>query len=212
MRTRLGSGWRQVRLRRSAVQFATHDWPVIPGGCLVGDRFSCGPACPTVGLHPNLIHAAGVRADLRQLAVTEPELVRETWRGTPHSILLATGLTFDVLEIPAWLAATVTHRPQLGPVALTPTGRWMYLVRPGGYLHAELATLPDVLLHGEGSWIPAPPTATPQGRVRWVVAPEEVDWQPAPTQLLQEWLVGGVPMVRNRAGSRGAGSRLIAVA
>jgi hypothetical protein len=178
-------------LRRGAVQFATHGWPVLPGAGLVGDRFSCGPACHTVGLHPRAVHTSGVRTDVTRVALTDPALVDRVWRGAPHSVLLATGVCFDVLEAPAWLAAAVTNRPVLGPVALTPTGRWMYLIRPGGYL-------PDVLLHAAGSWIPAPPTATPQGRVRWVISPDEVDWRPAPSLLLQEWLVGGLPVMRRK--------------
>jgi hypothetical protein len=183
-------------LRRSAVQCAAHGWPVIPGACLVGDRFSCGPGCRTIGCHPSSGHADGAPLAVGGLALCDRPLVESVWRQTPHAVLLSTGVAFDVIEAPAWLAATIAHRARLGPVALTPTGRWMFLVRPGGALHPELAALPDVLLHAEGSWIPAPPTATPQGRVRWIVSPDEVDWRPAPAQLLQEWLVGGLPALR----------------
>jgi hypothetical protein len=207
MRIRLRSGWRDARLRRNAVQLASHGWPVIPGAALVADRFCCGPVCHTVGLHPRFVHSGGVPADVARVALTDPDLAREAWRDTASAVLLATGVVFDVLEAPAWLAAAAGRRVLLGPVALTPTGRWMYLIRPGARLRPELAGLPDVVLHGEGSWIPAPPTVTPQGRVRWVVSPDEVDWRPAPAQLLQDWLVGGLPMMR-----RGTGNRLIAVA
>ncbi len=193
MRTQLGSGWQRVRLRHAAVQFAVHGWPIIPGASLVGGRFTCGPGCRTVGCHPGFAHDPGARPAAPGRTLRDPRLVATAWRRTPHAILLATGVAFDVVEAPAWLAVGAGRRTPPGPVALTPTGRWMFLVRPGTVLRAELAGRPDVVLHGEGSWIPAPPTRTPQGRVRWVTSPDEVDWALPSASVLQQWLAGGLP-------------------
>jgi hypothetical protein len=111
-------------------------------------------------------------------------------------VLLATGYAFDVLEVPAHLGAAVASprwigtsegRQTRGPVAVAPTGRWMFLVRPGEPLRPELSSRLDVVRHGHGSWIPAPPTRLLEGPVRWQVSPEETDWrlpEPHPVQRL----------------------------
>jgi Bifunctional DNA primase/polymerase, N-terminal len=199
MRTQMGSGWQRVRLRHAAVQFALRGWPIIPGASLVGRRFSCGPGCRTVGCHPGFAHDPGALAGPGRSALRDPRLVASVWRHTPHAILLATGVAFDVVEAPSWLVALAGRQTVPGPVALTPTGRWMFLVRPGAILRPELARLPDVVLHGEGSWIPAPPTRTPEGRLRWTTSPDEVEWHPPVGSVLQQWLVGGLPQPRGTA-------------
>jgi hypothetical protein len=98
------------------------------------------------------------------------------WEDTPFSVLLATGGAFDVIDTPARLGAPAA-REVTGPVAVTPAGRWMFLVAPGQSLRPELAAHLDVVMHGPGSWIPAPPTRTPHGPVRWEVAPAGVHWR-----------------------------------
>jgi hypothetical protein len=117
-------------------------------------------------------------------------------------VLLATGRTFDVLEVPAYLGQHVldASRPHhgvtvpgldrvRGPVALTPGGRWMFLVRPDDPLRPELDQCLYIVRHGHGSWIPAPPTRLPEGTVRWVVSPEEARWQLPESYAVQELLV-----------------------
>ena len=127
----------RVRLRRVAVRYATHGWDVTPGACLARSRFVCGrPGCPTVGCHPALENWQGG-------ASCDPARVATWWRNRPHSVLLPTGRTFDVIEVPAYLGrwATESMKPFAGgtgdddghlpgPVAVTPAGRWMFLVRP----------------------------------------------------------------------------------
>jgi hypothetical protein len=70
----------------------------------------------------------------------------------------------------------------------------MFLVRPAAALCPELAERPDVVLHGKGSWIPAPPTMTPDGRVRWLVDPEEVSWRVPPAPVVQARLDRALPV------------------
>ncbi|WFE41625.1 bifunctional DNA primase/polymerase [Micromonospora sp. WMMD998] len=181
----------RVRLRRVAVRYALHGWPVTPGACLANRRFVCGRAgCPTVGCHPAL-------EDWDHGASADPARVATWWRSRPHGVLLPTGRAFDVLEVAAHLGrrmlATVATHPAgfgvRGPVLVTPTGRWMFLVRPGDPLRPELEHCFHVVRHGTGSWIPAPPTRLPEGTVRWAVAPEQARWQLPDSYLVQNALV-----------------------
>jgi hypothetical protein len=170
----------RILLRRAAQRYAEHTWPVVPGAWLHAGRFDCGePGCPTVTCHP-------ARADWPATASRDPDSVTAWWRHLHHGVLLATGYSFDVLEV-ANRAARRVAREVCGPVALAPGERWMFLVRPGHGLHPTLAEHASVVLHGEGSWIPAPPTRLAAGRVRWVVPPQQSDWwlpNPYPVQRL----------------------------
>ena len=188
------SSLERVRLRRVAVRYAAHGWEVTPGACLANGRFVCGRAgCPTVGCHPAL-------EDWAEAASTDPARVATWWRSRPHGVLLPTGRAFDVLEVPADLGrrvldAIATHPAGSGirgPVLVTPTGRWMFLVRPGDPLRPELEHCLQVVRHGEGSWIPAPPTRLPEGTVRWAVAPEQAHWQLPDSYLVQNALIEGL--------------------
>lgn len=186
----------RARLRRGALRCAEHGWDVTPGAHLAGNRFVCArPGCPTTGCHPAL-----ERWD--EAASADREQVMAWWQRQPHALLLPTGRAFDVLEVPAHLGLRVLGAARLhagvvgpgrgqvrGPVAVTPTGRWMFLVRPGDPLRPELADSLDVVRHGPGSWIPAPPTRLPEGLVRWSVSPEETRWRLPDSYAVQGMLV-----------------------
>ncbi|GAA5184405.1 bifunctional DNA primase/polymerase [Rugosimonospora acidiphila] len=156
-----------MRLRSSALGYAEHGWDVLPGAYLARGRFCCGTGCRTVACHP-------ARPDL---VSHDPDVVGGWWSRRPFSVLLPTGLTFDVLEVSACPGAGIAQAAGGGPVAVTPAGHWMILVGPGSRLCPELAGRTDVVLHGRGSWVPAPPTREPGGRVRWVVSPTEAQWR-----------------------------------
>ncbi|MEE6262215.1 bifunctional DNA primase/polymerase [Plantactinospora sonchi] len=184
----------RFRLRRIAVRYASHGWTVTPGACLARHRFICGRAgCPTTGCHPALEH-------WEQQASADPARVATWWQLRPHSILLATGRAFDVLEVPAYLGRYALEQVRSrvgrgvaervrGPVAATPGGRWMLLVGPGEALRPELDQSLYVIQHGAGSWIPAPPTRLPEGTVRWVRSPEETRWRLPDPYSVQELLL-----------------------
>lgn len=200
----------RVRLRRVAIRYAAHGWPVTPGACLTRHRFVCGRAgCPTTGCHPAC-------ADWEQSASTDPVRVASWWRDRPHTVLLPTGLAFDVVEVPAYLGRHVLHAARArsgparsgaprgtGPVAVTPNGRWMFLVRPGDPLRPELEHCLYILRHGVGSWMPAPPTRLPEGVVRWVVSPEETRWRLPDSYVVQQLLADALRTL-HRAPSAGA--------
>jgi hypothetical protein len=159
--------WRRARLRHAALTYARHDWKVLAGARLCGKRFSCGPGCRTRSCHPV---AAGWEP------TSDTQTILHRWRHSPFSVLLATGDAFDAVEVPAHIGA-LAQGALRGPVVVTPAGQWIFLVRPGEPLHPELTQHHDVVLHGPGSWIPAPPVRTPRGPVRWAVTPYETDWR-----------------------------------
>jgi Bifunctional DNA primase/polymerase, N-terminal len=138
-------------------------------------------------------------------AGTDLELIRAWWRHRPHTVLLATGWRFDVVEVPAALglralgAARLRGFDPAGPVLATPSGRWMFLVRPGLPLRAELRHRLDVVRHGRGSWIPAAPSRMPEGAVRWAVSPEQAQWSLPTSASVQAMLIDAL-------GSPGLGS------
>src|SRR5258706_8460187 len=120
----------RVQLRRAALNYAWHGWDVLPGAYLTRDRFFCGPGCRTVACHPATMDGTGA-------ASHEQDVVAGWWAGHPYSVLLATGVAFDVLDIPGGPAADRVAPD--GPAAVTPAGRVMILVRPGAVLRPELA-------------------------------------------------------------------------
>jgi hypothetical protein len=167
----------------------------MPGACLIGTRFDCDqPGCHTVSCHPALPHWEAV-------AGRDPHLIRGWWRELHHAVLLATGRAVDVLEVPAALG-----RPALpevrGPVAAAPSGRLLFLVRPGEGLRPELNGRLDVVLHGLGSWVPMPPTDYPGGRMRWETAPDEYEWQLPDPYAVQAVLLAGVHALEEQRPNR----------
>jgi hypothetical protein len=142
--------------------------------------------------HPALEHWA-------EAASHDPRTVATWWRDLPHTVLLATGRAFDVLEVPAYLGAPLAGPPAAGsagtpvsvrgPVAVSPTGRWMFLVLPGQPLRPELDERLDVVRHGRDSWVPAPPTRLLEGPVRWAVPPDRTGWRLPDPYRVQQALV-----------------------
>ena len=173
--------WQRSVLRRAALRYAEQGWRVIPGAALMNDRYVCGPLCPTVAVHPAV--------DQWELAASsEWSDVDGWWRNSPYSVLLATGATFDVIEVSARVGAAAVQRVRTVPVAVDPVGRWMFLVASGATLDPDLSASHATVLHGAGSWIPAPPTRTPGGRIRWEVDPAEVGWHLPDARVLQQVL------------------------
>ena len=168
LRAKLRQAMRQASLRRAATRYAGHGWPVVPGAVLVGARYVCGPLCPTVACHPAV-------NGWDQLATVDKSIVDDWWRADAYSVLLATGRAFDVLELTTGPDLVMADWP--GPLLRAPSGGLMFLLRTGATLHPELAARTDVVLHGAGSWIAVPPTRSPVGRLRWIVAPPISAWR-----------------------------------
>jgi hypothetical protein len=122
--------------------------------------------------------------------------VADRWHAHPYTVLFPTGYAFDVLEVPAALGRAALLGDGFvaarGPVAVTPGGRWMFLVLAGHSLLPELAQQQDVVLHGQGSWVPAPPSPQFGGRVRWELGPETHGWQPAEPYAVQALMLDAI--------------------
>jgi hypothetical protein len=177
--------WQRSVSRRAALRYAEQGWRVIPGAVLINDRYVCGPLCPTIAIHPAL-------DQWETAASSDWSDVDGWWRDTPYSVLLATGDIFDVIDVSAQVGAVAVRAVRTGPIAVSPAGRWMFLVAPGTALRPELTGRLDVVKHGPGCWIPAPPTRTPVGRIRWEVHPATVDWRVPDARSLQRVLVSQV--------------------
>lgn len=168
----------RLRLRRAARRYADHDWPVVPGARLSGGRFDCDQiGCPTVTCHPAV-------PDWEREALLDPDRIADWWQRAGYGVLLATGHTFDVLEVAGPVGRRLAGEVR-GPVALAPPHRWMFLMRGGADLTPALAGNSAVVLHRAGSWIPAPPTPLPTGAVRWVNRPCSLGWEPADPAKVQ---------------------------
>ncbi|HEY1489119.1 MAG TPA: bifunctional DNA primase/polymerase [Micromonosporaceae bacterium] len=176
---------RRLRLRHAALTYARHGWHVLAGSRLCGDRFKCGPGCCTFACHP-------VAQKWDAASTIDPDTITINWKRSPYSVLLPTGNAFDVVEVPSPIGALADDQLR-GPVVVTPTGQWMYLVQPGQPLHPALARHRDVVLHQLGSWIPAPPMRSPEGPVRWVISPTEANWQLPDAREVQNALVATLP-------------------
>jgi hypothetical protein len=88
-----------------------------------------------------------------------------------------------------------------GPVAVGATGRWLFFVRPGCALRPELANYLDVVRHGAGSWVPAPPSRMPEGVVHWAVAPRKVHWRLPDPEAVQQSLADALAALGRRPAS-----------
>lgn len=139
-------------------------------------RCACpDPECVVPGAHPL---DPGLLA-----ATTDERMVRWWWTNRPGApILLATGGRAPcAVSLPAAagaraLAALDLAGVRLGPVVAT-SARYFVLVAPysmerlGELLYAKDRVPGSLRFHGEGGYIPLPPSETGQGQARWERAP-----------------------------------------
>lgn len=189
----------RTELKANALGLADHGWPLLPGTYWQAGRWTGTVDAPRSG-------PAAVPED----GVAEASCVRATidawWSERPYSILMATGVVGDAIEVSALVGRRVCALLRtwgvVTPVAATPTGRWWFLVRAGEALRPELASRTDVVQHGRGSWVAAPPSELPQGIVHWRVPPSACDWRlPDPADLQLALL----DVLSTRPGLAGAG-------
>jgi hypothetical protein len=130
------------------------------------------------------VYGAELRAAAREFLDHGWTVVEET----ADRLMLVTGRTLDVLEVPAAIGRGVCAQLRdadiVVPVAATPTGSWWYPVTPGAALPATLRGVPGVVLHGVGDAIAAPPSQVPDGWVHWRVPPAACDYGVAPASLI----------------------------
>ena len=113
-------------------------------------------------------------------------------------LLLATGTTLDVVEVPAAVGrrvcALLREAGMAVPVAATPTGSWWFPVTPGVTLPAGLHERADVALHTDGAAVLAPPSEIPDGWVHWRVAPALTGYRPSPAAMIVAAVATAVEM------------------
>lgn len=191
--------WRnafRTELRAEAIGLAYHGWTVVPGTYPEDAVWVGVPGAPQDGplpIHDNWLELAGAGADR----------TASLWSGRPFSLLLATGLVYDVLDLSAELgrrtAAELRNIGLPAPIAATPTGRWLFPVVTGEPLCADLATHPEVVLHGRGSWVPLPPSPFVHGVVHWRVKPEVSGWHVPRSSDVQQAVLDALYAVRPTA-------------
>ena len=100
-------------------------------------------------------------------------------------LLLATGATLDVLEVPAAVGRRACA--QLREAGLAGAG-WPRPrpagggspSRPGRCCRCRFAERADIVLHTDGAAVLAPPSETPDGWVHWRVPPALSGYRPSP--------------------------------
>jgi Bifunctional DNA primase/polymerase, N-terminal len=164
----------QHAFKVAAVGYATHGWPVVPASFYNGRRYVCVQAdCADDTLHP-------VWRMWRDRASTDPKLVATWHRMFTFAVAVRTGVCFDVVVLPDGVAtlvqAALAEQRTQTPVAVwRERGRRLFWVVRDLPWQARLGRLGG-RLHGEGDWVPAPPTPTRCGPVQWAVPPELTNW------------------------------------
>lgn len=110
-------------------------------------------------------------------ATTDTDVIREWWSRTPEAnVALATGDTFDVLDIDDWtnVAAEIEDiiEEGFGFVATPRGGSHVYLPASGDGNAANL--VPGIDFRGRGGYVLAPPSVLHNGTYRWL---EPVDFK-----------------------------------
>lgn len=188
--------WRnafRTELRAEAIGLAYHGWPVVPGTYPEESTWIGREGTPQQGPVP-------IHDNWAELASASPDSVAALWCGRPFSLMLATGLVYDVLDMSAELGRrTAAELRTIGlpaPIAATPTGRWLFPVVTGEPLCADLASHPEVVLHGRGSWVPLPPSPFVHGVVHWRVKPEVSGWHVPRSTDVQQAVLDALYLVR----------------
>jgi hypothetical protein len=188
------------RTAEAALRYAALGWPVCPGefppaaAQRAGDRqraCSCDRiGCPAPGAHP-------VSPAWQNIATCDGELITNWWLTAPTAnVILVTGRTFDVLDVPGSVGMTALTRMERsalrpGPVAMNAVGatngeRAHFYVRTRGapadenewwscHLDCEPEEIADVTglrWHCRNSYVLAPPSVTATGApCRWLRDP-----------------------------------------
>ncbi|MGH3322358.1 MAG: bifunctional DNA primase/polymerase [Streptosporangiaceae bacterium] len=161
-----------LRLAELGIAVVPGAYPTADGRCSCGDR-----GCRTSAAHP---------ADSGWLfhATTDPDTVARWWRECPQAGIIVPLLGgFHVVEVAPGMAQEALHwlpEHYVGPVAITPSGRYQFWAAPGA--EVELAVLlgrkgcslcdVDLRVLREGTYVLAPPSSLgAAGAYRWVRPP-----------------------------------------
>ncbi|WP_425412485.1 bifunctional DNA primase/polymerase [Lentzea jiangxiensis] len=176
------------------MSLAYRGWPVLPGTYPTATENGVTQWAGRSGLE--LHGPIPVHRDWVDRIGTSPDQVATWWAGRSYSLLVATGHVVDAIEVGTALGrrAAVALR-SIGvpvPIAATPSGRWMFLVKSGSTLNSELAGNSDVHHYAKGEYIPLPPTTMAHGVVHWRVKPQVCGWNLPDAHVVQDALVEAV--------------------
>ncbi len=186
-----------ARMAVAAVGYAAMGWPVCAGAYPPGRPHHAGETsrscscdrigCPAPGAHP-------MSPAWQLQATADPALVARRWAIRPEAnVILVTGRTFDVLDVPAEVGQTALTRMQRsgvqpGPVALSAGNRALFFVATRGapqdeiewwscHLDCEPETVAQVTglrWHCRDSYVLAPPSRYPGSlTAQWLRPPAD---------------------------------------
>ncbi|SDN33504.1 bifunctional DNA primase/polymerase [Allokutzneria albata] len=180
--------WRgafRIELRAEAIGLAWRGWPVLPGTYPTAAGWAGRDGIQTDGPVP-------VHQDWAERVGTQPDQVATWWSGRPYSLLVATGIVLDAIEVDAELGrrAAIELRAAgvVVPIAATPSGSWLFLTGTGAQLRRELAVQGGIVLHGKDSYIPLPPSPFQHGVAHWRVKPQVCGWNLPSSEIVQDAL------------------------
>jgi hypothetical protein len=179
----------------AATEYAARGWPVCAGAHLPdgqprpgesGRACSCDRiGCPAPGAHP-------LSLAWQRQATADKTVIRRWWTARPQaSIILVTGRSFDVLDVPVTAGLTALSRMERsgvtpGPVAIGAASRALFLVATRAALadedewwscrlDCEPETIPEITglrWHCKDSYVLAPPSRLSNGlTARWIRGP-----------------------------------------
>lgn len=183
------------RMALAAAQYAARGWPVCAGAHppdrqpqpeASGRACSCDRiGCPAPGAHP-------VSPAWQRQATADKAVIERWWTDLPQaSIILATGRSFDVLDVPAAAGLLALDRikragTRPGPVAMSAQDRALFFVATRAaladedewwscHLDCEPETVPEATglrWHCKDSYVLAPPSRLSNGlTARWIHEP-----------------------------------------
>jgi hypothetical protein len=161
---------RTQRLRRLAIHYVEHGWPIACIAIQHAGRCTCGLSeC----VEPHLVFA-------QPPVITTTAGVDAAFRTERWAIALPT-YRFDVVEVPARFGAPLHHQLKAQcPTTLAPaTRRWQFFVTPGSIPRDLIEAAGGQVFSGQTNWVVAPGTYTEvTGRIRWLTPPYLTHWQP----------------------------------
>ncbi len=193
------------RMMLAAIGYAARGWPVCAGAYLPestsGRACSCDRVgCPAPGAHP-------VSPAWQLEATADQGIIGHWWTVLPQaSIILVTGRSFDVLDVPVAAGQAALARMERSgvrpvPVAISARDRALFFVATRAaladedewwscHLDCEPEMIPEVTglrWHCKDSYVLAPPSRLSTGHTaRWI---REPDAEPLPDALrLLEYL------------------------
>lgn len=182
--------WRgafRIELRAEAIGLAWRGWPVLPGTYPEDAE----------GEESDWIRPAPAHTDWRERLGAHPRQVAAWWTGRPYSLLVATGTLVDAVEVDHLVgrraAGLLRATGHPAPIVATPDGRWLFLTTVADDFPPALAEHPGVERHGDGSWVPLPPTPFRHGVVHWRVKPDIWGWRLPLAATVHDVLVRALP-------------------